>query len=162
MWITIDKSDAMKNLPPKGTLERGPASDLWRNTLSQIPSVFGRLIYLSALRGPNSGVYEHHGLSLVFGPRAANEALRKSHEEVFREWLNFDLEQQKADLDVYLTGLVEQRVAVIDTWLRLNPYRNLVPLSARGADQDLFMVDFRAVLEILRLAYGVAVPDRGA
>jgi hypothetical protein len=66
------------------------------------------------------------------------------------------------DLDVYLTGLVEQRVAVIDTWLRLNPYRNLVPLSARRADQDLFLVDFRAVLEILRLEYGVAVPDRGA
>jgi hypothetical protein len=91
MWITIDKSEAMKNFPPKGTLERGPASDLWRNTLSQIPSVFARLIYLSSLRGPNSGVYEHHGLSLVFGPRLANEALRRSHVEVFREWLYFDL-----------------------------------------------------------------------
>src|SRR5215204_3664782 len=101
MWITIDKSEEMKKFPPKGTLERGPASDLWRNTLSQIPSVFGRLIYLSSLRGLNSGVYEHHGLSLVFGPRAANEALKQSHDDVFREWLNFELHQQKADLDVY-------------------------------------------------------------
>jgi hypothetical protein len=152
----------MKNLPPKGTLDRGPASDLWRHTLSQIPTVFGRLIYLSTLRGPNSGVYEHHGLSLVFGPRAANEALRRSHEEAFREWLSFNLEEQKADLDLYLTGLVEERSAVIDTWLRLNPYRNLMPLSARMSDKDLFLVDFRAVLEILRNEYGVAVPDRDA
>lgn len=152
----------MKHVPPKGALERGPASDLWRNTLSQIPTVFGRLIYLSALRGPNSGVYEHHGLSLVFGPRAANEALRRSHEETFREWLGFGLEQQKADLDLYLTGLVDERAAVVDTWLRLNPYRNLMPLSARATEQELFLVDFRALLEILRNAYGVAVPDRDA
>ena len=120
------------------------------------------LIYLSALRGPNSGVYEHHGLSLVFGPRAANEALRRSHEETFREWLGFGLEQQKADLDLYLTGLVDERAAVVDTWLRLNPYRNLMPLSARATEQELFLVDFRALLEILRNAYGVAVPDRDA
>jgi hypothetical protein len=152
----------MKNIPPKGTLERGPASDLWRNTLSQIPSVFGRLIYLASLRGLNSGVYEHHGLSLVFGPRAANEALKRSHLEVFAQWLLFDLEEQKADVDVYLTGLCEQRVSVIDTWLRLHPYRNVVPAAARAADQELFMVDFKAVLEVLRCEYGVAVPDRGA
>jgi hypothetical protein len=152
----------MKNLPPKGTLDRGPASDLWRNTLSQIPTVFGRMIYLSTLRGANSGVYEHHGLSLVFGPRAANEALRRSHEDAFREWLSFDLEQQKADLDLYLTGLVEERAAVIDTWLRLNPYRNLMPVSARSSDQELFLIDFRAILEVLRNECGVAVPDPDA
>lgn len=152
----------MKTPPPKGTLDRGPASDLWRNTLSQIPSVFGRLIYLAGLRGPNSGVYEHHGLALVFGPRAANEALRRSHEDAFREWLGFSLEEQKADVDLYLTDLVEERAAVIDTWLRLNPYRNLMPLSVRGPDKDLFLLDFRAVLEILRNEYGVVAPDPAA
>jgi hypothetical protein len=152
----------MKNLPSKGLLDRGPAADLWRNTLSQIPTVFGRLIYLSTLRGTNSGLYEHHGLALSYGPRAANETLRRSHEDAFREWLTFDLERQKADLEAYLTGLVEERTAVIDTWLRLNPYRNLMPVSARSSDQDLFLVDFRAILEILRNEYGVAVPDPDA
>jgi hypothetical protein len=146
----------------KAALDRGPASDLWRNTLSQIPSVFGRLIYLSALRGPNSGVYEHHGLSLVFGPRAANEALRKSHQDTFRTWLTFDLAQQKADLELYLTGLIEQKAAAVDTWLRLHPYRNVVPLTASGVDRELFLVDFGAVLELLRVEYGVAAPDLDA
>jgi hypothetical protein len=152
----------MKNIPPKGTLERGPASDLWRNTLSQIPSVFGRLIYLSSLRSLNSGVYEHHGLSLVFGPRAANEALKRSHQDVFAEWLMFDLPRQKSDLDLYLAGTVDQKGPAIDTWLRLHPYRNVVPAAARSADQQLFMVDFKAVLEVLRCEYDVAVPDQGA
>ena len=48
-------------------LERGAASDLWRHTLSQIPSVFGRLVYLSSLRNPNTDSYEHHGFSQMFG-----------------------------------------------------------------------------------------------
>ena len=162
MWITLEKNGVMKNLPPKGSLERGPASDLWRNTLSQIPSVFGRLVYLSSLRSADSGVYEHHGLALVFGPRAANEALRSSHEETFREWLTYDLRSQKADLELYLSGVVSERAAVVETWLRLNPYRNLVPLAARKSEQDLFLIDFKAVLELFRLDCGVSVPDRGA
>jgi hypothetical protein len=162
MWITLEKNGVMKNLPPKGSLERGPASDLWRNTLSQIPSVFGRLVYLSSLRSVDSGVYEHHGLSLVFGPRAANEALRSSHEETFREWLTFDLRRQKGDLELYLSGLISERAAVVETWLRLNPYRNVVPLAVGKAEQDLFLIDFKAVLELLRLDCGVSVPDRGA
>jgi hypothetical protein len=162
MWITLEENGTMPNLPSKGSLERGPASDLWRNTLSQIPSVFGRLVYLSSLRSVNSGLYEHHGLSLVFGPRAANEALRSSHEEAFREWLTYDLRGQKVDLELYLSGLVSQRAAVVETWLRLNPYRNVVPLAAGKAEQDLFLMDFKAVLELLRLDCGVSVPDRGA
>src|SRR5579864_8729114 len=83
-------------------LERGAAADLWRNTLSQIPSVFGRLVYLSSLRNQNTGAYEHHGLALVFGPEESNRALKKSHSQAFAEWLSFDIEQQKADLDLYI------------------------------------------------------------
>ena len=50
-------------------LERGAAADLWRNTLSQIPTLFGRLVYLSSLRDSNSGAYEHYGLAKVFGAK---------------------------------------------------------------------------------------------
>ena len=31
------------------TFDRSAAADLWRNTLSQIPTTFGRLIYLASL-----------------------------------------------------------------------------------------------------------------
>src|ERR1700733_4646430 len=82
--------------------DRSAASDLWRNTLSQIPTVFGRLVYLASLRNPNNGNYEHHGLALVFGEDEANRALKDSHSTVFAGWLTFNLEQQKADLDLYL------------------------------------------------------------
>jgi hypothetical protein len=85
----------------KRPLERGAPADLWRNTLSQIPSVFGRLVYLSSLRSGTSGRYEHHGLAMTFGEEESHLALSASHQETFAAWLSFSLEQQKADLDLY-------------------------------------------------------------
>src|ERR1700704_6140913 len=85
--------------------DRSPASDLWRLTLSQIPTTFGRLVFLSTLRDPNTGVYAHYGFAQRVGEQAADEALRQSHLNCFAEWLAFGLEEQKADLDLYLAGI---------------------------------------------------------
>jgi len=142
--------------------DRSAAADLWRNTISQIPTVFGRLVYLASLRNTNSGSYEHHGLALVFGEDEANKALKNSHAAVFAEWLSFNIEQQMADLNLYLSGLVEDKRVVIETWLRLTPYRNLLPASIRGVERRLYLADFTALLELLKGALGVAAPDPDA
>jgi hypothetical protein len=142
--------------------DRSASADLWRNTISQIPSVFGRLVYLASLRNPNNGSYEHHGLALVFGEDEANKALKNSHSAVFAEWLSFNLEQQKADLDLYISALFEDKRVVVETWIRLAPYRNLLPASARGVERRLYITDFTALLELLKGANGVAEPDPDA
>jgi hypothetical protein len=142
--------------------DRSAASDLWRNTISQIPSVFGRLVYLVSLRNPNNGGYEHHGLALVFGEDEANKALKNSHTAVFAEWLSFNIEQQKADLDLYISGLFEDKRVVVETWIRLAPYRNLIPASVRGVERRLYITDFTALLELFKAAYGVAAHDPDA
>jgi hypothetical protein len=142
--------------------DRSAAADLWRNTISQIPSVFGKLVYLASLRNPNNGCYEHHGLALVFGEDEANKALKNSHAKVFAEWLAFNLEEQKADLDFYISGLLENKRVVIDTWIRLAPYRNLPPATVRGVERRLYIADFTALLELFKAAYGVAEPDPDA
>jgi hypothetical protein len=152
----------MKGTKSRGTLERDAISDLWRNTLSQIPAVFGRLVYLAALRDPNSGRYEHHGLALVFGENEADRALRRSHIQTFSEWLCFNLEQQKADLGLYLSALFDERRRVIETWLRLEPFRTLVPTSATKAETELYYSDFRILLTLLKNECGVDGPDRDA
>ena len=143
-------------------LERTAVSDLWRNTLSQIPSVFGRLVYLSSLRNGNTGRYEHHGLALVFGEDEANRALKKSHTQAFAEWLRFNLEQQKADLDLYLSGLYEDKRTILETWLKLAPYRNVIPSSVRGVARQLYLADLTALIDLLKNEYAVAVPDPDA
>ena len=139
-------------------LERGAAADLWRNTLSQIPTTFGRLVYLSSLRDSNTGAYEHFGLAQVFGAKDADRTLRQSHTQVFSEWLNLNLEQQKSDLEDYLSGLEEDVDALVATWIRLAPYRNLIPPRAREVEKQLYLSDLEIVMELLKFDHGVADP----
>jgi hypothetical protein len=144
---------------PELRLERGAAADLWRNTLSQIPTLFGRLVYLSSLRDSKSGVYEHYGLAQVFGAKDADRTLRQIHNQVFGSWLNLNLEQQKADLEYYLSGLEEDVDAILANWIRLAPYRQLIPPRAREVERQLYLTDLEVVLELLKFDHDVASPD---
>ncbi len=152
----------MNRLQSKGLLERGAAADLWRRTLSQIPSVFGRLAYLSSLRDPNTGRYEHYGLAQSFGEDESDRVLRASHEEAFGQWLCQNLEQQQADLDLYFSGLNGSRATVIQTWMRLAPYRHLVPSAAREMEHHLYVTDIEALLAVLANRYGITAGDPDA
>ncbi|MCW5978510.1 MAG: hypothetical protein KIT09_10550 [Bryobacteraceae bacterium] len=149
----------MKRSANKTALDRGAAADLWRHTLSQIPSVFGRLVYLSSLRNPNTDTYEHHGFALMYGQEESSRTLRQSHSQAFAEWLCFTLEEQKADLDLYLSVLGANKRSIVEAWLRLTPYRHLVPGAARKAEKQLYMGDLETLLQLLRNEYGVADPD---
>src|SRR5258708_36516832 len=108
-------------------IERTAVADLWRNTLSQIPSVLGRLVYLSSLRNAVTGKYEHHGIALTFGEDEARRALRRSHTRTFAEWLSFNLEQQKSDLDLYLSTVGADTPAILENWLSVATYRTFIP-----------------------------------
>jgi hypothetical protein len=146
----------------RGSLQRGSGADLWRHTLSQIPSLFGRIVYLSSLRNSNTGNYEHHGLALVFGDDEANRTLRESHEKAFAEWLGYGLEHQKADLDLYFSSLGESKRSLLEIWQRLTPYRNLIPAAARGVERSLYLSDLETLLDALKNEYGVASLDPDA
>jgi hypothetical protein len=136
-------------------LEPGQAGDLWRNTINQIPSTFGRLVYLASLRDPNTGRYQHHGLAQAFGDGEADAVLRDSHERTFSEWLCDGLERQKADLDLYLSSFQSDRSTIVATWIRLAPYRNLIPASAGDPERRLYLSDLEALLEILKAEHDV-------
>lgn len=131
-----------------------PAEDLWRRTLSQIPSTYGRIVYLASLRNVNTGQYEHHGLALRFGEEAADRAMRDSHGRVFHEWLEMNIEQQVADLSLYFTSLPATRKTLIDNWLRLRPYANMPPVWANPAEHDLFQAGLETLLTLFRNAAG--------
>jgi hypothetical protein len=140
-------------------LDRKAASDLWRHTLSQIPSVFGRLFFLASLRNQNSGRYEHHGLAQMFGSLEASRALKKSHREAFSEWLSYNMEEQKADLDLYLSEQLEDKRTILKTWEKLEPYRNVLPSSVKDVEKKLYLSDLRAILNVLRNASDADDPD---
>jgi hypothetical protein len=140
----------------------GSAADLWRHTIDQIPSVFGRLVYMSSLRDQNTGTYEHHGLSQMFGQEATDAALRESHDQAFGKWLEFDLPRQKEDLDSYLSSFQVDKRTILATWIRLAPYRNLMPTAVRDPERRLYLTDLETLLELLRIEHDVASPDPDA
>jgi hypothetical protein len=139
-------------------LDQRAVADVWRHTLSQIPSVFGRLVYLAGLRNPNSARYEHHGLALVFGTEHATRALKKSHKQVFTEWLSFNLEQQLADLNLYLSDLPEEKKTVLQAWTKLKPYKNVLPSSAKAVERRLYLKEMETMIELLKGACGADEP----
>ena len=140
--------------------KRPPARvDLWRRTLDQIPTLYGRLVYLTSLRNNDTGEYLHHGLALVFGQSAADQALRESHWDTFHEWLECPLDRQMADLDEYMRRLPTDQLVLLENWRALAPYRNLPPADANAEERDLFNSDLETVLDLLiRARRGGAEP----
>ena len=140
----------MPRAKPKGALERSAVADLFKHTLSRIPTVFGRLSYLASLRDPNSGVYRHHGLFLTFGREESVRALQSSHESVFRSWLALSLAEKSEDLTSFTASLEEPEAVVVGHWTRSRTYRAYLPLSATPAETELFLTELEALLDVWR------------
>jgi hypothetical protein len=136
---------------------------LWIRDLTLIESSYGRLVYISSLRNPDTGRYEHFGFTTSHSNLVASRTLKKIHETIFRDWVGFSLEKKKADIELYISGIVDvDRSELIDAWLRLTPYKNLVPASIPGPERHKHISDFEAILGLMKNVYGVASPDPNA
>lgn len=140
----------MPRFKPKAGLERSAAGDLWKNTLSRIPSLFGRMACVASLRDPNSGIYRHHGLSIVFGRDESSRTLREYHERAFFEWLNLSLADKSADLTVYFASLEDPLPVILDHWLKTRYFAQYAPAAARPMEIELFVKDLEALVETIR------------
>ncbi|MDP9054276.1 MAG: hypothetical protein M3N93_08240 [Acidobacteriota bacterium] len=135
------------------------AAESWQRTLSGIPTVIGRVAYLSSLRNPNTAIYEHFGLSQRIGSDEVDRILRRSHIGVFQDWLCFGLERQKQELEEYFSELEGDRREIIASWSTLEPWNTWVPGESRDVERKLFNADLSVVLELLRAEYGVSSRD---
>lgn len=132
----------------------GTAGDLWRKNLSRIPTHFGRLVFLASLREDDTGRYSHTPMIEVLGRDLADRTLRHSHHQIFAEWLNFSLSEQKSDLDDYLTASQLSPDAL--------PYRELAPSTAHQVERQLYLTDLETLLELIRFDHGGAFSFPGA
>jgi hypothetical protein len=139
----------MSRLMSSSILERSAEADLSRNTLSRIPTLFGRLAYLASLRDRNSGLYVHHGLMSIYGGKKSHQALAQSHREIFQNWLKLALAEKIEDLKSYVNTL-DDAAAFLEYWTPERPSRNYLPEAVRGAERMLFFNEFEILLEVLK------------
>lgn len=140
----------MPRFRPKGMLERNALADLWKHTLSQIPSTYGRLVYLASLRDTNSGAYRHHGLSAAFGREESLSAVRKSHDDTFQEWLSLPLSAKSVDLVAHFQNVEENPWQVVTYLARAKPYLSQAPDSASPAQRRQFRVEMEILLDLVK------------
>ena len=145
-----NRQKAVPQFRPKPMLERSATADVFKNTLSHIPTVFGQLAYLASLRDPDSGIYRHHGLAAIFGRDESRRALADTHRQVFQQWLSLPLSEKAGELDQYLTGLEDPRAMVLAHWSRISTYRGYIPASAREGERELFFEEIQLLVELLR------------
>lgn len=141
---------------------RDIVSETQLRELSHIKSSYGRLVYLASLRNPDNGRYEYYGSETAL-PATVNKELGWLHEKIFREWVTFPLERKKADVEFYIASIESVDSAeLIDAWLRLTPYMNLVPATIQGPERQKHISDFEVILGLLKNVYGVASPSPDA
>ncbi len=143
---------------------KDPGELAFAHDLSRIETSYGKLVYLAGLRNPDTGRYDYFGeVRNAHEDVEASRTLRRVHEQVFKEWVRYSLRDKKTDIELYISGIGEvDRVQLIDAWLRLTPYKNLVPASIQGPEREKHVSDFEAILGLLKNVYGVASPDPNA
>jgi hypothetical protein len=131
-------------------LSPGPAAKMSRKILRQIPTHFGRLVYLASLRDSPAGNYTHAPFIEAVGPEVASRTLAVSHHTVFAEWIALPLAGQKSDLIDYFG----------ETRSTLDPrrFRDLPPATAHDVERQLFFTDLETLLDLLRFEQNAGAP----
>jgi hypothetical protein len=123
---------------------------MWRRILRQIPTHFGRLVYLASLRDSPAGNYAHAPFIDAVGPEVAGRTLAVSHHTVFAEWIALPLAGQKSDLIDYFS----------EAGPTLDPhrFRSLPPATAHDVERQLFFTDLETLLDLLRFEQNAGAP----
>jgi hypothetical protein len=120
-----------------------PAGELVQQRLQDIPSRFGRLVYLARCLDGH-GRYRHEGLNLTHDRTTVDRALAAAHETCFGDWLSLPLREQHADFDAFLEGLNRRRA--LTAWAHAEPWPALAPRSAGTDQKELFASDLRVLI----------------
>lgn len=122
--------------------------DLKKHSLAPLHGDVAQLVYLAATRDYNTGKYYHDGLAARFTPEIASKALAECHNEVFQKVVDAPLKDVVMQLEEYIRGSYPAN-ELINTWLTLEPYRVIIPLSCDPLSAKLFCSNFMIALAIL-------------
>lgn len=123
--------------------------DRLRESVLAEPSIFGRLLAVSAWRNPATNQYEHP-LASTFGAGAVNAALLQIHREIFESWLCLSLKGQEQDLSIWLVrSRSDDEPAVLLERIRRG-LKNLLPPDHIEAERKLFRSNFEMIMAFFK------------
>lgn len=114
--------------------------------LAAIPSDFGRLADVAALRDVTTGHYHHPALEEVYSESAVHQALLYCHEELFEKAIGTPPELQEWDLRMHFARMDAAVTEIAFRWLEIEHFRSFVPLGIAPHLRDLFLSNTRAIL----------------
>lgn len=139
-------------------LHRQILFNLTTHYLEPLNGIFERLTYLAGLRDAATGIYRHDRLGVVYGEQAVNEALTKSHEELFERLLELPLVQQEQELLTCLKswpGGKEEALRYFEDTIQ-----EWIPAEAPSYLKELFCSNLRALHELQSQPNSKAHSDR--
>jgi hypothetical protein len=127
---------------------RSVIEDFTSRTLAAIPSDFGRLYYVSSLKDPGTGRYQHDGLMNLYSQPSVQAALTHCHEELFSRILETPLSHQERDLRNCLGTAGGQFWAVVESWREYRDFKTMCPGGLPDYLNELFCSNMNALLAI--------------
>lgn len=100
-------------------------------------SIFARLSFVAMSRDPETGLY---GLPIC---REGTTAPAQLHRSLFVQWLSLSLEQQVADMKIYLSGPDRNSDLAAGIWDAAESHRRLLPDPVMPQEEALFTSDLR-------------------
>jgi hypothetical protein len=124
--------------------------DLKKYSLAPLHGEVARLVYLAATRDYNTGMYYHDGLAVRFTPEIAGQALAECHQEIFQKMVETPLKDLVNQLEEYIKSDSGCPMGqIVSTWMTLESYRVIIPLTCDELSAKLFCSNFMIALAIL-------------
>ncbi len=130
--------------------------DFVARTLSAIPGVMSKLMYVSGLRSP-AGTYEHWGLAKSHGASAAQSAIAQAHSAMFLEVLRTPLRALAED---WAQGAVEPTSGPRPVAELRPDNAALLPANLAGGSRKHFNSVLEALSSVARAS--TVLPPRAA
>ena len=119
-----------------------PFEDFRARTLSALPGLWARLLYMSELRSAN-GIYRHWGHSRVHGESRSQASLAQAHSELFIEVLRTPICKLVEEFD-RVNGLADQLSSAATA---ADAKKRLVPENLQGGSK----IHFNSIVLAARL-----------
>jgi hypothetical protein len=142
-----------------------PCAQFVHSTVSILPSILERLVFLASLHEPDTGGYNDRALEALVGLRFGKDAtgsvrcgrleldrvLRHEHAAVFEEWLCLTMRQRMAELATYASSQSTPPPTLLRKWIDEKSYIGLIPSDAMPVQRQHFLLEMETALAALLL-----------